>query len=106
MTRTTDPPVSEAQRRWAFANRNKSSAAKEFAESDPGGKLPEKVKDMTEIKPASGPMSTKGPSDRKVEGLPEAATPLSTVKDNSVGKGMSLQQIKDCYGSNSMDKRR
>lgn len=64
------------------------------------------VHDVTEIKPASGPMSTKGPSDRKVEGLPEAATPLSTVKDNSVGKGMSLQQIKDCYGSNSMDKRR
>lgn len=38
------PPVSQAQRRWAFANRNKKTAegraAKEFADSDPGGKLP------------------------------------------------------------------
>jgi len=38
------PPVSEAQRRWAFANRNKpgkeGAAAREFAEADPGGKLP------------------------------------------------------------------
>ena len=43
------PPVSEAQRRWAFANRNKpgkeGKAAKEFAAADPGGKLPAKVKD-------------------------------------------------------------
>lgn len=43
------PPVSEAQRRWAFANENKKTAegraAKEFAEADPGGKLPAKVKD-------------------------------------------------------------
>lgn len=40
------PPVSEAQRRWAFANEGKKTAegraAKEFAEADPGGKLPEK----------------------------------------------------------------
>jgi hypothetical protein len=40
------PPVSEAQRRWAFANKDKDTkegkAAKEFAEADPGGKLPKK----------------------------------------------------------------
>ncbi len=40
------PPVSEKQRRWAFANKDKDTkegkAAKEFAEADPGGKLPEK----------------------------------------------------------------
>lgn len=38
------PPVSEAQRRWAFANRNKRSAegraAADYAAADPGGKLP------------------------------------------------------------------
>jgi hypothetical protein len=43
------PPVSEAQRRWAFANRNKRTkegkAAADFAAADKGGKLPEKVKD-------------------------------------------------------------
>lgn len=42
------PPVSQAQRRWAFANRDKNTregrAAKEFAAADPGGKLPEKKK--------------------------------------------------------------
>lgn len=42
------PPISEAQRRWAFANRDKpgkeGAAAKEFADADPGGKLPEKKK--------------------------------------------------------------
>lgn len=41
------PPVSQAQRRWAFANRHKKSAegraAKEFADADPGGKLPERA---------------------------------------------------------------
>jgi hypothetical protein len=40
------PPVSEAQRRWAFANKDKNTkegrAAKEFADADKGGKLPEK----------------------------------------------------------------
>lgn len=40
------PPVSEAQRRWAWANKDKNSkegkAAKEFAAADPGGKLPAK----------------------------------------------------------------
>jgi hypothetical protein len=39
------PPVSEAQRRWAFANKDKpgqeGEAAREFAKADPGGKLPE-----------------------------------------------------------------
>lgn len=43
------PPVSQAQRRWAFANKDKGgkegAAAKEFANADPGGKLPAKVKD-------------------------------------------------------------
>lgn len=42
------PVVSEAQRRWAFANKDKDTkegkAAKEFANADPGGKLPEKKK--------------------------------------------------------------
>jgi hypothetical protein len=42
------PPVSQAQRRWAFANKDKpgkeGAAAKEFADADPGGKLPEKKK--------------------------------------------------------------
>ena len=37
------PPVSEAQRRWAFANAGKNTkagrAAKEFAAADQGGKL-------------------------------------------------------------------
>lgn len=40
------PPVSEAQRRWAYANRNKNTkegkAAAEFAAADQGGKLPER----------------------------------------------------------------
>lgn len=40
------PPVSEKQRRWAFANKDENTregrAAKEFANADPGGKLPER----------------------------------------------------------------
>jgi hypothetical protein len=40
------PPVSESQRKWAFANKDKpgkeGAAAREFADADPGGKLPEK----------------------------------------------------------------
>jgi hypothetical protein len=40
------PPVSQSQRRWAFANKDKpgseGKAAEEFAEADPGGKLPER----------------------------------------------------------------
>lgn len=43
------PAVSEAQRRWAFANKGKDTAegraAKEFADADKGGKLPERVED-------------------------------------------------------------
>jgi hypothetical protein len=43
------PPVSQAQRKWAWANKNKpgkeGKAAAEFAAADPGGKLPAKVKD-------------------------------------------------------------
>lgn len=42
------PPVSEAQRRWAFANKDKpgseGKAAAEYAAADPGGKLPDKKK--------------------------------------------------------------
>lgn len=42
------PPVSEAQRKWAWTNKDKSgkegAAAKEFADTDPGGKLPAKKK--------------------------------------------------------------
>ena len=41
------PPVSESQRRWAFANKDKKgpegAAAREFADADPGGKLPERA---------------------------------------------------------------
>jgi hypothetical protein len=48
------PAVSQAQRRWAFANKDKKTkegrAAKEFAAADPGGKLPEKVKDGKPVK--------------------------------------------------------
>lgn len=40
------PPVSEAQRRWAWANKDKKTtegrAAAEYAGADPGGKLPKK----------------------------------------------------------------
>lgn len=40
--------MSESQRRWAWSNKDKGgkegAAAKEFADADPGGKLPEKAK--------------------------------------------------------------
>lgn len=40
------PPVSQAQRRWAWSKKGNDTkegrAAKEFADADPGGKLPEK----------------------------------------------------------------
>jgi len=40
------PPVSEAQRRWAFANKDKPGpegrAAAEYAKADKGGKLPKR----------------------------------------------------------------
>ncbi len=43
------PPVSEAQRRWAFANKDKNTkeghAAAEYAAADPGGKLPARKSD-------------------------------------------------------------
>ena len=46
------PPVSQAQRRWAWANKDEpgkeGAAAKEFAEADPGGKLPEKKGETSE----------------------------------------------------------
>jgi hypothetical protein len=42
------PPKSEAQRRWAWANKDKKgkegAAAREFAEADKGGKLPTRMK--------------------------------------------------------------
>ena len=51
------PPVSQAQRRWAFANKDKGGAegkaAKEFAAADPGGKLPAKVKNGKPVKSRS-----------------------------------------------------
>jgi len=51
------PAVSEAQRRWAFANKDKRGsegrAAREFASADPGGKLPAKVKDGKPVKSRS-----------------------------------------------------
>ena len=50
-------------------------------------------KDQTMPDPATGPMSTKGPSDGKVAGLPEAATPSSKASDCA----MSLDEIRD-YG--------
>jgi hypothetical protein len=55
------PPVSEAQRRWAFANMDKDTkegrAAKKFADADPGGKLPEKKKPKSKM--YSHPSSSK-----------------------------------------------
>jgi hypothetical protein len=48
------PAISEAQRRWAFANRDKKTkegkAAAEFAAADKGGKLPAHVKDGKPVK--------------------------------------------------------
>lgn len=41
------PPKSEAQRKWAFANKDKpgaeGEAAREYADADEGGKLPARV---------------------------------------------------------------
>lgn len=150
--RTTDPPVSEAQRKamWAAASGKSNigipkSVGREFAEADPGGKLPEKAKDMTnpkdggpqrkgtvklpevnwsetkqkqpptkkstqpssshqllpevnwsrdvtEPKPASGPMSTGGDVGTS-EGLPKTTEPFKQTHD-TVGKAMSLDDIK------------
>jgi hypothetical protein len=53
------PPVSEAQRRWAHANQDKpgklGKAAREFANSDPGGKLPERKKRKSAAERYNGP---------------------------------------------------
>jgi hypothetical protein len=38
------PPVSQAQRRWAWSQKDSNPAAAEFAEADKGGKLPARVK--------------------------------------------------------------
>lgn len=47
------PPVSEAQRRWAWSKKDKNTAegraAKEFADADPGGKLPERKKSKSKM---------------------------------------------------------
>jgi hypothetical protein len=52
------PPVSEAQRRWAFANKDKpgkeGAAAKEYADADPGGKLPARKSDEEKMKSRYG----------------------------------------------------
>ncbi len=52
------PIVSESQRKWAWANKDKRTkegkAAREFAKSDPGGRLPAKVKDGKPVKGANG----------------------------------------------------
>lgn len=53
-----------------------------------------KSKDQTEPDPASGPMSTKGPSAGESKGIPEAATPSShPAKANDCA--MSLDAIKE-----------
>jgi hypothetical protein len=50
------PPVSERQRAWAHANKDKpgkeGAAAREFAASDPGGTLPTRVKDGKPVRKA------------------------------------------------------
>ena len=52
------PPKSQSQRRWAHANKDKpgkeGKAAREYAESDPGGKLPEKKRSPLHDHPRSG----------------------------------------------------
>lgn len=51
------PPVSQAQRRWAFANKDKpgaeGKAAAEYAAADKGGKLPEKKRSPLHDHPRS-----------------------------------------------------
>ncbi len=54
-------------------------------------------KDQTMPDPATGPMSTKGPSAGKVESLPDAATPSSTLPPRASDCAMSLDEIRD-YG--------
>ena len=52
------PPVSQAQRRWAFANKDKDTAegkaAAEYAAADPGGKLPARKSDEQKMKARYG----------------------------------------------------
>lgn len=47
------PPVSQAQRRWAWANKDKpgkeGEAAAEYAAADKGGKLPERKSKMSRL---------------------------------------------------------
>lgn len=93
-----DAPVSEAQRKAMGAAMSghsnigiPKSVGKEFIEKDPGGALPAKSKDETSPKPASGPMSTKADTE-KSEGLPRTVEPFKV--GDSVGKGMSLDEIK------------
>jgi hypothetical protein len=52
----------------------------------------EASKDVIAPKPASGPMSTKGPNDGTSEGLPKTVEPFSKVTDSC--PGMSLDAIK------------
>lgn len=52
---------------------------------------PSMSNDQTQPDPASGPMSTKGPSAGKVNSLPEAATPSSKPASDCA---MSLDAIK------------
>lgn len=111
MPRTTDPPVSEAQRRAMGAAMSghsnigiPKSVGKEFIEADPGGSLPSKapqdkrdcmMNDVETPKPASGPMSTKGPVGTS-ESLPKTTEPFKDTHDKArdVGKSMSLDDIK------------
>jgi hypothetical protein len=104
MPRTTDPPVSEVQRRAMGAAMSghstlgiPASVGKESIEADPGGKLPERSKDVEKIEPASGPMSTKGPTGTS-EGLPKAAEQTSEVPKVTAPRdskpAMSLDEIK------------
>jgi len=49
-------------------------------------------KDVDTPKPASGPMSTKGPIGPKVEGLPRTTEPFAAAKD--AGPGMSFDAMR------------
>ncbi len=64
------PPVSQAQRRWAWANKDKKGpegrAAKEYADADPGGKLPEKV--MNPVMHTHHPMEGEVKNETEFEG--------------------------------------
>ena len=106
MPRTTDPPVSEAQRRAMGAAMSghsyigiPKSVGKEFINADPGGKLPQHkdrtMKDVDTPKPSSGPMNTGGPNGTS-EGLPKTVEPFNEVRDARKGGdcAMSLDDIK------------